>query len=53
METLREKVERHLTLPELLDLLNVDYEELAELTLDEFLLEREDDILDLLEDYGS
>ncbi len=51
METLRERVERHLTLPELLDLLDVSYEELSEITLTEFFVEREDDIETLLEDY--
>jgi len=53
MEQLLERVERYLTLPELLDALNVDYEEALEVTLEDLLKERKDDIEDLLEDYGD
>lgn len=53
MEQLQEKVSRHLTLPELLDLLDVDYEELEDTTLLDFFRERESDIRELLKDYGD
>jgi hypothetical protein len=53
MENLRQQIERHLTLPELLDALDADYEELFEITLGEFFEEREEDIREILKDYGD
>lgn len=52
METLRERCERHLTLPELLDALDVDYEELFDVTLEQFFIDNSERIEDLLEDYS-
>jgi len=51
METLRERIERHLTLPELLDILNVDYEEMWADDLSTLFRDRESDIEELLEEY--
>lgn len=53
METLREKLERHLTLPEALDALNIDYEDLWDQSLCDLLQEKEDEVIELLSDYGD
>jgi len=49
METI-EELKRHFTLPELLDHLDVDYDELQDTTLLEFIEERAEDIKVLLEE---
>lgn len=48
MDAIQQRISRHLTLPELLDLLDVDYDDLD---LEEFIKEREEEIEELLKDY--
>lgn len=53
MESLREKAERHITLPELFDLLGLDYEDIWELSLSDIFSEYRGEIKEILEDYGD
>lgn len=53
METLREKVESRLTLPEFLDSLGIDFEDLWDMTLSEVFDDRRSEIEEYMEDeYG-